>query len=521
ISSSYNGSPPDNATRFCRWLAGSLPAGALQGVRYCVFGCGNREWASTYQSVPRLLDRRLEECGAARLVDRGEADAGRDFDGDFQAWYRGLWTELGQRLGIALEKPSEVARRERYQVEVLSDPHPNPFVPSFQAGPMTVIENRELQTGGERSTRHLELALPEGVSYTTGDHLGVIPRNGPAAVRRVAAHFGLTPETRLRLSKRDNEKTVLPLDQVVSVGSLLGDYLELQEVATRRHLEILAGYTECPRTRAQLLALAGADEAAYQQQVLNKHKSLLDVLEEHPACELPLHVYLELLSPLKPRYYSISSSNLLYGRLCSLTVGVVEGPARSGRGRFEGTCSNHLARQKKGSTIYGFVRQANAAFRLPRSPATPVIMIGPGTGLAPFRGFLQERQVLQDQGKRLGRAMLFFGCRHPEQDYLYQNELENYARQGIVELQLAFSRQDPQRKVYVQDKLREIQDDLWEMLEMGATVYICGDGAHMAPAVRQTFTDLYASRTDHDAEQARHWLDELMAQGRYVLDVWA
>ena len=198
----------------------------------------------------------------------------------------------------------------------------------------------------------------------------------------------------------------------------------------------------------------------YRTEVLGKRKSVFDLLEEHPACELPFHAYLEMLSLLAPRYYSISSSPSADPSRCSVTVAVVEAPASSGRGIYKGICSNYLAGRRAGETIHATVRETKAGFRLPDDASVPIIMIGPGTGLAPFRGFLQERAARKAKGASLGPAMLFFGCRHPDQDYLYADELKAFAADGITELYTAFSRAEGP-KTYVQNLVAAQKDRVW------------------------------------------------------------
>ncbi|MEZ4713925.1 MAG: hypothetical protein R3A44_42465 [Caldilineaceae bacterium] len=240
----------------------------------------------------------------------------------------------------------------------------------------------------------------------------------------------------------------------------------------------MAKYTECPPEKMKLLALTGAGEtdtstnsgaakALYRADVLAKRKSLLDLLEEFPACALPFNLYLEMLPALRPRYYSISSSPRYDAQRCTITVGVVDAPARSGRGQYLGVCSNYLAQQGADSEIHAFVRDSQSAFRLPDDPQTPLIMVGPGTGLAPFRGFLQERAILKQQGQTVGPSLLFFGCRHAQQDFIYADELVEFAVQGVTTLVTAFSRQDPSQKVYVQQRILEQQEAVWELLEQG------------------------------------------------------
>lgn len=394
---------------------------------------------------------------------------------------------------------------------------------------MQVVANFELQQKAgahpsERSTRHIELALPDGMTYTTGDHLGIIPRNDAALVKRVATRFGFDEHTKIRLHKNANRKTLLPVAETVAIYDLLATYVELQDVATRKQISILANHTQCPPEKKKLEALSGSDEASvqlYKTEVLEKRRSLIDLLEECPACELPFNLYLEMLPAIRPRYYSISSSPARHALHCSITVAHVTGAARSGNGTFAGVCSTFLAEQPVGSTVNAFIQETKTPFRLPADPATPLIMVGPGTGLAPYRGFLQERAAQQAQGITTGEALLFFGCRHPEQDFIYEQELQDFAQQGLVRLYTAFSRVEGVEKCYVQHRIHAHRDEVWQLIEQGACIYICGDASHMAPDVRCTLAELYQEKTGRSAQEADQWLAELTDQHRYQVDVWA
>jgi cytochrome P450/NADPH-cytochrome P450 reductase len=527
VSSSYNGLPPDNAVKFCDWLKSEeLGKDALGGVTYTVFGCGNRDWAATFQAVPRLIDEQLAAHGAKRLYQHGEGDARDDFDGQFQRWYQPLRRTVAESLGISIEAETS---KPLYKLEIVAGQQMSPFVDSFDSKPMIVRVNRELHNKGrenpsDRSTRHIELELPEGVAYRAGDHLGVIPHNSDKLVERVAARFGFERDVFIRLKPTTNRKSFLPINQTISVYRLLADYVELQDLATRGQIETLARFTECPPERIQLQALLGEDEASaarYKEDVLARRKSVLDLLEEFPACQLPFEAYLEMLPALRPRYYSISSSPLAGERTCSITVAVVDAPARSGRGVFQGVCTNYLARQNEGDVLYAFAKDTKSAFRLPEDSTTPIVMIGPGTGLAPFRGFLQERAALKAAGKTIGRSLLFFGCRHPQQDFIYKDELNSFVEAGVTELSCAFSRVEGQKKQYVQDDVYARRDDIWQMLEAGAVIYVCGDASRMAPDVRRTFAAIYQEKTGAKAAAAEAWLNELSTQNRYLVDVWA
>jgi cytochrome P450/NADPH-cytochrome P450 reductase len=530
VSASYNGTPPDNAAAFCQWISGNLAPHAFDGVHYTVFGCGNRDWTATYQAIPVLIDAELAAHGATRVHPRGEGDARDDFDGQFRAWYGSLWSDLAQGLNLGtIESDSHLAQGHLYEVEVLTEEPGAPLAASYNAVSFPITANRELQrhdgsSPSRRSTRHLELTLPSGTRYQAGDYLGVVPRNHPDLVARAMRQFAIPTHANIRIRSNLPTRTQLPLDQPVPITVLLSDYVELQDAATRAQIQTMAAYTECPPDREQLQAL-GSDApeniARYRDTVLTRRVSMLDLMETFPSCSLPFNVFLELLTPLRPRFYSISSSPRADPAHCSITVGVVEGAARSGQGIYHGACSTYLATREPGSAVSAFTQAPSTPFRPPANPATPMIMVGPGTGLAPFRGFLQERAALAANGAVLGKAMLFFGCRNPNQDFIYQDELLAYAAQGIVDLHLAFSRSEDRPKTYVQDSIKSAEQAVWQLLEAGAVIYVCGDASKMAPDVRRAFAAIYRGQTGASDAMAETWLTGLTASGRYIADVWA
>jgi cytochrome P450 / NADPH-cytochrome P450 reductase len=525
---SYNGAPPDNATQFVKWLGGDLPKDAFAKLRYAVFGCGNSDWAATYQSIPRMIDEQLAAHGGRSVFARGEGDARSDLDGQFEEWFAKAAPQAVKEFGVDSSFSRSANDEPLYQIEPVAPSAVNAVVALGGASPMKVLANAELQNklganASERSTRHIEVQLPPDITYRVGDHLSVVPRNDPALVDSVARRFGFLPSDQIRLQVAEGRRAQLPVGEPVSVGRLLTDFVELQQVATRKQIQVMSENTRCPVTKPKLLAYLGDDAASterYRADILGQRKSLFDLLEEYPACELPFHAYLEMLSLLAPRYYSISSSPSVDPSRCSVTVGVVEGPASSGRGVYKGICSNYLASRRGGETIHATVRETKAGFRLPDDAGVPIIMVGPGTGLAPFRGFLQERAALKARGKTLGPAMLFFGCRHPEQDYLYADELKAFAAGGIAELYTAFSRADGP-KTYVQNLVAAQKDRIWSLIEQGAIIYVCGDGGKMEPDVKAALVALYRERSGADANTAQRWIDDLGAKNRYVLDVWA
>jgi cytochrome P450 / NADPH-cytochrome P450 reductase len=525
---SYNGVPPDNATEFVKWLRGNLPKDAFAKVRYAVFGCGNSDWTATYQAIPRLIDERLAAHGAQSVYVRGEGDARGDLDSQFEGWFAALAPAAVKAFGLDAKFSRSADDEPLYRVEPVAPTTVSVISLLGGASPMKVLVNNELQNkagpnASDRSTRHVEVQLPPGTRYRVGDHLSVVPRNDPALVDSVARRFGFLPADLVRLQVAEGRRAQLPAGEAISVGRLLTEFVELQQVATRKHIQIMSEHTRCPVTKPKLLGLVGDDAASaerYRAEIFDKRKSVFDLLDEHPACELPFHAFLEMLSLLAPRYYSISSSPSGEAERCSITVALVEGRARSGRGVYKGVCSTYLAGRRTGDTIHATVRETKAGFRLPDDAATPIIMIGPGTGLAPFRGFLQERAAWKAGGAQLGPAMLFFGCRHPEQDFLYADELKAFAADGICELHTAFSRADD-RKVYVQHLIATEKDKVWALIEQRAIIFVCGDGGKMEPDVKAALVAIHRERTGADEKAGARWIEEMGAANRYVLDVWA
>jgi cytochrome P450/NADPH-cytochrome P450 reductase len=525
---SYNGAAPDNATQFIKWLGSDLPKDAFAKVRYAVFGCGNSDWAATYQSIPRIIDEQLAAHGGRCVYARGEGDARSDLDGQFESWFAKAAPVAVKEFGVDTSFTRRADDAPLYKVEPVAPTTINAIVALGGASPMKVLVNSELQnkTGAnasDRSTKHIEVQLPSNITYRVGDHLSVVPRNDPVLVDAVARRFGFLPADQIKLQVAEGRRAQLPVGDAVSVGRLLTEFVELQQVATRKQIQIMSENTRCPVTKPKLLAYVGDDaESAerYRSEILSKRRSVYDLLDEHPACELPFHAYLEMLSLLAPRYYSISSSPSGDASRCSVTVGVVEGAASSGRGVYKGVCSNYLAGRRAGDTIHATVRETKAGFRLPDDPNVPIIMIGPGTGLAPFRGFLQERAARKAGGASLGPAMLFFGCRHPDQDFLYADELKAFAADGVAELHTAFSRGDGP-KTYVQHLVATQKDKVWSLIEQGAITYVCGDGGKMEPDVKAALMAIHRERTGGDEAAASRWIDDMGTRNRYVLDVWA
>ncbi|WP_068426999.1 bifunctional cytochrome P450/NADPH--P450 reductase [Piscicoccus intestinalis] len=521
VTASYEGQPPDNAKQFVPWLE-AVPDGALDGVRYAVFGCGNTDWARTYQRIPTLVDEQLERAGAARLLERGEANARGDFFGDFEEWHERLWPAIGSALGVAASP--DVDATPQLSVDIIG-PGREQLLRASDLELGQVVVNRELadlSKPGARSKRHLEIALPTGQTYRTGDYLAVLPLNPVTVIDRALARFDLAYDTRLQIS---GAATQLPVDAPVLAGELFGSYVELSRPAGRRQVEQLAAACPCPPEKAQLLALA--DESTYESEVLGKRLSVLDLLERFASVSLPLATFLGMLTPLSPRQYSISSSPRWSADHATLTVAHLSAPALAGDGTYEGVASTFLAHSRPGTRIPVTVRESNVDFAPPADLSTPMVMVCAGTGLAPFRGFIQDRALrAQADGVTPAPALLFFGCDGPDIDYLYRDELQEWSRQGVVDVRPAFSAEPedgpdgPMR--FVQDRLWADRADVADLVRAGAQFYVCGEGQRMAPAVHETCVRMYAQAAGVSAEQALEWVESMEREhGRYVSDVFA
>lgn len=516
ITSTYNGIPPDNAARFAAYLEKSAPK-TCEGVRYAVLGCGNKQWKLTFQKFPQTLQARLRELGGEPFAEPGAADADGDFESAVEAWKAALWKGLAATFAGAAktEEPDDSA--PTVTVEVVNfagasaDAAPPDRTKLDQDSVLSVIRvNRELQAAGSvGSTRHIEIPLPASATYSAGDHLGVFPQNPPAIVEAVAARCGVAPSTVVLLTRNLPEvdgSSGLPVGRPISVNDLFAEHVDLTGPVTRRELRAWAKTADCPPDKVKL------DQwlADFPKWIGEGKPSLLSLLEKVPSVRMDLATLLTLRPPLKPRYYSISSSPRLSADSCSLTVGVHHFKTNDGL-KHDGLCSNYLARCAENAPVRIVVKDTGSSFRLPQEISAPVILVGPGTGLAPMRGFLQERHALRQEGAAVGKTFLFFGCRGDE-DYIYREELETYLKEGTLDLlEVAFSRRLDRPKTYVQDLIKLRAVEVAELFKSGGSILVCGNARGMAPSVRQAFVESFGLEE----------IEKFERENRYLQDVWA
>jgi NADPH-ferrihemoprotein reductase len=322
----------------------------------------------------------------------------------------------------------------------------------------------------------------------------------------------------MKIPSGTNGMTVPP-SGVLTVRGALSRYADLLTAPSKAALSGLAVFatdqTEAERL-ADLASIEGRE--AYNDYIIAGKRSLLEVLHDFPSAKPSLGAFFGSIVPrLQPRFYSISSSATQHPRSVHITVAVVRDIMPSGR-IHNGVASSWLARMKPGAQVPVFIRRSS--FKLPKDPSTPVIMVGPGTGIAPFRGFIQERAALLSKGTNLGLGVLYFGCRREDQDYIYREELEGYLNSGAIsELDVAFSRQTA-AKDYVQHHIARQGDLVWKLLSNGGYFYVCGEAKHMAKDVNQALVQIVSSAKGGTANAGEAFIKTLGDSGRYLKDVW-
>ncbi|HCM3802356.1 NADPH-dependent assimilatory sulfite reductase flavoprotein subunit [Klebsiella variicola] len=483
-STQGEGEPPEEAVALHKFLF-SKKAPKLDGTAFAVFGLGDTSYEFFCQSG-KDFDSKLAELGAERLLDRVDADV--EYQTAAAEWRARVVEVLKARAPVAA--PAQLATSG-----AVNDIHTSPYTKEAPLSATLSVNQKITGRDSEKDVRHIEIDLGDsGLRYQPGDALGVWYQNNPQLVKELVELLWL---------KGDEPVTVdgktLPLAEA----------LEWHFELTVNTATIVENYATLTRSES-LLPLVG-DKAQLQQYAAAT--PIVDMVRFSPA-QLDAEALIGLLRPLTPRLYSIASSQAEVESEVHVTVGVVryeiEGRARAG-----GASSFLADRVEEDGEVRVFIEH-NDNFRLPANPETPVIMIGPGTGIAPFRAFMQQRAADGAQGKN----WLFFGNPHFTEDFLYQVEWQSYVKEGLLtRIDLAWSR-DQQQKVYVQDKLREQGAELWRWINDGAHIYVCGDANRMAKDVEHTLLEVIAEYGAMDAEAADEFLSELRVERRYQRDVY-
>ncbi|HDZ2769205.1 TPA: NADPH-dependent assimilatory sulfite reductase flavoprotein subunit [Klebsiella pneumoniae] len=483
-STQGEGEPPEEAVALHKFLF-SKKAPKLDGTAFAVFGLGDTSYEFFCQSG-KDFDSKLAELGAERLLDRVDADVE----------YQAAAAEWRARVVEALKARAEVAAPAQLATSgAVNDIHTSPYTKEAPLTATLSVNQKITGRNSEKDVRHIEIDLGDsGLRYQPGDALGVWYQNDPQLVKELVELLWLKGDEPVTV-----EGKTLPLSEALQW------HFEL----TVNTATIVENYATLTRSES-LLPLVG-DKAQLQQYAAAT--PIVDMVRFSPA-QLDAEALIGLLRPLTPRLYSIASSQAEVESEVHVTVGVVRYEIEV-RARAGGASSFLADRVEEDGEVRVFIEH-NDNFRLPANPETPVIMIGPGTGIAPFRAFMQQRAADGAQGKN----WLFFGNPHFTEDFLYQVEWQSYVKEGLLtRIDLAWSR-DQQQKIYVQDKLREQGAELWRWINDGAHIYVCGDANRMAKDVENTLLEVIAEYGAMDAEAADEFLSELRVERRYQRDVY-
>ncbi|VYU00504.1 NADPH-dependent assimilatory sulfite reductase flavoprotein subunit [Metakosakonia massiliensis] len=485
-STQGEGEPPEEAVALHKFLF-SKKAPKLNGAAFAVFGLGDTSYEFFCQ-CGKDFDSKLAELGAERLLDRVDADV--EYQPAAAEWRARVVEVLKSR--VPQETPAQAAVTASGAVnEVFSSPY-------TKEEPLTAtlsVNQKITGRNSEKDVRHIEIDLGDsGLRYQPGDALGVWYQNDPALVKELVELLWLKGDEQVSVDGK-----TLPLAEALQW------HFEL----TVNTANIVENYATLTRNET-LLPLVG-DKAKLQHYAATT--PIVDMVRFAPA-QLDAQALTGLLRPLTPRLYSIASAQAEVESEVHVTVGVVRYDVE-GRARAGGASSFLADRVEEDGEVRIFIEH-NDNFRLPQNPETPVIMIGPGTGIAPFRAFMQQRAAEEAPGKN----WLFFGNPHFTEDFLYQVEWQRYVKEGVLSrIDLAWSR-DQKEKVYVQDKLRQQGAELWRWINDGAHIYVCGDATRMARDVEQALLDVIAEFGGMDAEAADEFLSELRVERRYQRDVY-
>lgn len=537
-----DGEPTSNAVEFYNWLMKEATAEQVAGRHVCVFGLGNSAtYPERFAVVGKAVDARLAQLGAVRVLPLALGDAAHDMDSDFSSWEERFWTAIDiprapaamptrQSAAPALSReaapyrPSLAIVRHALKAAVLGGRSAGTgasmhwtteaaAAPADYRSPAAVrcIANRELQSpDSPRSTRHITFDLHGGggdrrLSYETGDHVGIYPRNASADVEQLAAWLGYADPGQVVISLAPGgspEPQHAPFAVPRSLFDILQSFKDMRAAPTRGVLGALASFAR--GSDADALRVMGDRKAdvtgEYERYILAECRGLFDVFGEFASLQrgaVPLAALLELMPLIQARFYSISSSALASPSALDLTVTAVRQPLGAPSQRlFRGLCSNYLAALPAGGSSFAdaFVRRSQ--FRLPREARRPVILIGAGAGLAPLRAFVHERAAQRAAGASLGAALLFFGCNSPREDFLYRDELEAAVASGDLSgLFPAFAAEPSGAVRFVQHALAAQASVVYPLLrEQGAAVFVCGKGSTVGAGVKDALVAMYDAR---------------------------
>jgi len=569
------GEPTDNAVEFYEFMGseditfsegGGVDDKPLANLKYVTFGLGNNTYEH-YNSMVRNVDKYLTKLGATRLGAAGEGDDGAGtMEEDFLAWKEPMWAAVSEKMGLeereaAYDPVFEITEKDdltpEHDTVYLGEPNKN-HLEGKQKGPFNannpyiapIVESAEIFTAKDRNCLHMEISIAgSNLSYTTGDHIAIWPNNAGKEVDRVFKVLGKEDKRHTVIAVKGLDPTAkVPFPSPTTYDAAVRFHMEIGAAVSRQLVSGLAQFAPNEDIKDEMTKL-GSDKDYFKEKVTNRHLNLAQLLEIEGKgqvwTKIPFSFLIEGLVKIQPRYYSISSSSLVQKDKISITA-VVESIEKPGNPHvLKGVTTNYLLALKQkqhgdpspdphglnyaitgprnkydGIHVPVHVRHSN--FKLPSDPSKPIIMVGPGTGVAPFRGFVQERAAQAKAGQNVGKTVLFFGCRKRSEDFLYEKEWEQYkeALGDNFVLHTAFSRDGP-KKVYVQHQMEEYGEEINKLLEQKAYFYVCGDAAHMAREVNTLLGKIIAKYRNVSETKGEEIVKAMRASNQYQEDVWS
>lgn len=552
------GEPTDNANDFFEFLD-SEPE--ISGLKFALFGLGNSTY-EIFNGAGRKVNEKLLELGAQRIGEYGEGDDGKaTLDEDYLAWKDCLFETLKDSLhmeehDMQYQPGLECVERSDLSLSSVSlgEPTKN-HVKGLNEGPFShsnpyiapIVKTQELFHSEDRHCTHVEFDFSDtSLKYSTGDHLAVWPSNSNENVSQFMRAFGIQDKADQVVELKSLDSTVhLPFPSPCTYESIVRHYLEISGPVSRQFLKSVVQFAPSNGVRAEITKLAD-DKNLFHETVTAKFLNIADILlqisSNQPWTTVPLTFLVELVPHLQPRYYSISSSSLSEKQIVHITAVVEDFVPENSTRHVTGVATNLLwnielaqnGKSGKPHATYDLegprsrfspyklpVHIRRSTFKLPSNPATPVILVGPGTGVAPLRGFVRDRVHQAKNGVKVGKILLFFGCRFSKEDFLYKEEWPEYQKVlgDSFEMVSAFSR-ETSVKSYVQHKMLECSQRVDELIKEGAFLYVCGDASRMARDVQATISQILVAERKVTEDVAADMVRNLKTTNRYQEDIW-
>jgi NADPH-ferrihemoprotein reductase len=555
VSTHGEGEPPENAKKFNQFLLSPERVGnEFKGLNYSVFGLGNKQY-QYFCAMGKRFNTHIEKHGGTRVYKYGEGDDNENLEDDFNAWKEGVWPEFikiaqaeGNSNTSGARKQSKGKSTQPYIVKISSDLKEidlenydarndgknyefqiKQYLSSASANLTLIKELRQKTSDG--STLHVEIdCASAGLTYQTAQNLAIYPENSSDIVNKAAQLLGLNLDDVFTIEKNseneDDESFKHPIPSPISVETYLSKFCDLQGALRKKQLKELAQFCQNEDSKNKLLFLAsGEGKAEYDIQIQSRMRGLLDLIEEY-GVKLSLENLLQISSTIQPRLYTIASSSKQHPNSVHLCVTVNDDILSDGTTK-RGLTSAYLVNKHEeflqGKTLgKAKINIRDSTFSLPTDANTPLIMVGPGAGIAPFKGFIDEKAYLLKTGgeNTYGEMTLYFGCKGNNWDNLYKEELAQHQSEGVLQnYYTAFSREQ-EKKVYVQDLIQKNREEMNKLLfEQGGVLYICGSMA-MGKSVIGKVADLAASYYNIDSNEAQIKVEELEKNKKIIKELW-